>query len=543
VAGGRDHDHAAADHRREGLVAFGLYLGASFLLFGLKLVPHFGSTFYGTENADPKTYAWFVEWWPHALWNLSNPLSPDVVAGPHPFNLVWAGASVPGPSVAMAPVTAAFGPLVGLNVWIVLGLALSAWGAYLLCRALGADRRPSLLGGFLFGFSSFAEHHTLHGHLNFTIAVGIPLAAWLVVRHLRGESTPRRFVLLLAAILVWQFLVSTEVFFTTTAFASLALVILIAVRWADRRALVPTLRRIALSYLIALVAVSPLLVEALTHIPNRRYLLSPARLSASPATFVLPKDQAQSYFGIGLIALVVLFAIAWRRRRGTWALVGGFALIPLLSMGPTLRIHGDRRWRLPWGGLWRLPFVRYTVPARLVVYAFLLAGIMAALWISAAPRRRARLLRWGLGVVCAAMIAVPYLTTAPGPSDPRRGIFADGTYRRFIAPGDTVVVLPYDKNVGMLWQAETRMGFRLVYPFFGVSLIRPYERTSPVLHDFRSLDLVPGSSPNLVRYLRRLGVREVVATGTLSADWLAVLDQLHAGPPAHDHGLAIYHLP
>jgi hypothetical protein len=94
-----------------------------------------------------------------------------------------------------------------------------------------------------------------------------------------------------------------------------------------------------------------------------------------------------------------------------------------------------------------------------------------------------------------------------------------------------------------LWQAEAGMGFRLVYPFFGVSLIAPYERTSPVWEDLRSLHVLRGSSPALVRYLRVERVREVLVTGELSGGWLAVLEQMHAAPPVHDQGLTIYHIP
>jgi hypothetical protein len=534
--GSHDTTH---DRRREGLIALALYLAAAFLLFGLKLAPHMGSSSYGENTADPKTYIWFIEWWPHALWTLSNPLSPDVVAGPHHYNVVWAGASIPGPSTVMAPVTSLFGPLVGFNLWILLALPLSAWASYLLCRAVGADRWPSVLGGFLFGFSSFAMHHTLHGHLNFTIALGIPLAASLVARHLAGDLSSRRFVLLLAAVLVWEFLVSTEVFFTMTVFGSLALIALVAIRWTERRALLEPVRRIGLSYLVALGAMTPFLVAAFADPPARRFLLSPDRLSAAPATFFLPSEQ-QSHIGLGIFAVVILYTLSRWRRPATWALTGGFALILVLVMGPTLKI-GDARLRWPWAGLWRLPFFRYVIPARLIAFAFLLGGIMVALWISAG--RRSRILRWGLGALSAASIVIPFLPVGPGPPDPRVAFFSDGAYRRHIAPGDTVVCLPFDRNVAMLWQAEAGMGFRLVYPFFGVSLIAPYERTSPVWEDLRSLHVLRGSSPALVRYLRVERVREVLVTGELSGGWLAVLEQMHAAPPVHDQGLTIYHIP
>ena len=102
------------------------------------------------------------------------------------MNLAWA-TSVPGLALAFSPLTVLFGPIVSFNVAELLMPALAAWTAYLLCRYLFRSFWASLVGGYLFGFSSYVLGQLNEGHMHLTAVFLLPLVALVVVRRLRGE--------------------------------------------------------------------------------------------------------------------------------------------------------------------------------------------------------------------------------------------------------------------------------------------------------------------------------------------------------------------
>ena len=68
--------------------------------------------------------------------------------------------------------------------------ALSAFTAYLLCRHLTRSTWASLVGGYLFGFSSYMLGQE-QGHLHLTSVFLVPLIALATIRYLQGELDGR----------------------------------------------------------------------------------------------------------------------------------------------------------------------------------------------------------------------------------------------------------------------------------------------------------------------------------------------------------------
>jgi hypothetical protein len=85
------------------------------------------------HHADETIFMSSFRWWPFALSHLHDPFDANVVWMPHGIDLAWV-TSVPLLSVALAPVTAAGGPIVAYNLAILASPALSAWTAHLLAR-------------------------------------------------------------------------------------------------------------------------------------------------------------------------------------------------------------------------------------------------------------------------------------------------------------------------------------------------------------------------------------------------------------------------
>src|SRR5690348_16379149 len=106
---------------------------------------------------------------------------------PDGVNLAWA-TSVPGLAIPFTPLTLAFGPTFAYNVACILMPALAAWTAYLLCHYLTGRTLPSLVGGYLFGFSSYVLSAEL-SHIHTAAVFLLPLVALLVLRFLRGETS------------------------------------------------------------------------------------------------------------------------------------------------------------------------------------------------------------------------------------------------------------------------------------------------------------------------------------------------------------------
>ena len=103
---------------------------------------------------DPQIFVWSFAWWPHAILHGLNPFFTHAIWEPDGYNLTWV-TSVPGLALAFAPVTLLFGPILAYNLASILMPALAAWAAFLLCRRLTGAIWPSLVGGYLFGFSAY----------------------------------------------------------------------------------------------------------------------------------------------------------------------------------------------------------------------------------------------------------------------------------------------------------------------------------------------------------------------------------------------------
>jgi hypothetical protein len=84
-------------------------------------------------DGDPAIFMWFLRWVPFALEHGHDPLLTHRLNYPDGVNLMW-NTSLPLLGLLLAPVTVTLGPVLSLNLLLVLGYALSAWCAYLAIR-------------------------------------------------------------------------------------------------------------------------------------------------------------------------------------------------------------------------------------------------------------------------------------------------------------------------------------------------------------------------------------------------------------------------
>jgi hypothetical protein len=450
------------------------YVALSLLYFGVHLLPHPGRAMFGAGR-DPEIFVWSFAWWQHALGAGQNPFVSHVVYAPDGINLAWA-TTVPGLAVPFAPLTLLVGPVAAYNVAALLLPAAAAWTAFLLCRYLTRAFWPSLVGGYLFGFSAYALAQSL-GHPHMSAIFLLPLVALAVTRYVRGELTEDGVVWRLGLLLGWQLWLSTELFFTLSLAIVVALGLACVCLRADRPRLRSLVAPLAGAYALALLLAAPLVWYALSGFRSES-INEPGRFSADLLNVVVPthilavttsgltdisrhfpaNDAEQgAYLGLPTIAIVAWFALRARSAAArflTAALVVSF----VVSLGTALHVEGDRTVWLPWSVVARLPVFDNALPVRFAVYTSLVAAVIVALWT--AGRRGS--MRFAAPLLAIALI-VPAVWRSDFRSLPQRWpFFTEKLYEVCIPRNENVVVFPYGfRGDSMLWQAESGFWFRM----------------------------------------------------------------------------------
>ena len=84
------------------------------------------TTTLGGGAGDPAIFMWFLRRMPFALEHGHDLLVTHHLNHPEGVNLMW-NASLPLPGLLLAPVTVTRGPVLGLNLLLVLAYGFSAW--------------------------------------------------------------------------------------------------------------------------------------------------------------------------------------------------------------------------------------------------------------------------------------------------------------------------------------------------------------------------------------------------------------------------------
>ncbi len=356
-----------------------------------------------------------------------------------------------------------------------------------------------------------------------------------------------------------QFYTFNENFAELTAVLVGGLVIGFAV--ADREARRQVLRMVgltAIAYVGAIILSSPYLIYSLKHYQgnlqrqNPVYSVPLIRLivPASDKMFGLTplirysnhlgRIGIESYVGIPLIVVLLMLAVfAWRNRI-TRLLLIGFVFVITLAVGPHMVVTSARHtYTLPWAGLWSLPFARSAETVRFIVFGVLVLAVALALWLAAPAKGKLQLAaRWSIGLLAAAVIITdsytsyidvhpvpPGYKTAAGmhPVNQLPAFIADGTYRRYLRPGEIVVILTGRGNAGMLFQAASGFYYRIAGGCINASLTPTYALPNQAV-------LLAHPSKAAIRkfddYARSDGIGALVVEHTWALPWMRRLPKL-----------------
>jgi len=466
-------------NRTNGLIAFALYAVIAIIFFGRPVLSDPREIYIGSASPDSSLFMWLLVWWPYAITHHINPFITRLIWVPDGYNLAWTHFMF-APAIVGWPLTQFLGPVFSWNILCLAALALNAWSGYLLCQNRCHSFWPAFVGGYLFGFSPYVLGHLL-GHLPLITVFPQPLAVYLVLLRIDGRISSARFTLLLACVALFQFLCSPEIFATSVVLGSMMIILALGFTPAQSRwILLRVCGLVSCALGIAALLSAPFWYYAIAIDYQHAPINSPEFYSADLLGFVIPNSLllagrislwssiSQSfgrnlfecnYLGLPLIVVVLVFALANYRNRSAMLVVLALVVAAILSLGPRLHIGGTESIYLPWWFAGRLPLINQALPIRLSMYVFLAAAVIVSTLLAAPGRRIRRWLLVAVGVISLVPdLGFPIWSTRV--DTPR--FFADGTYKRYIARNQTVLIVPYgSRGNSMLWQAVTGMYFKM----------------------------------------------------------------------------------
>jgi hypothetical protein len=531
--GSRNLKYLAEMFGAQAVGAFALYAAISLLVFGRGVIAHLSTAYLG-RGPDPQLYIWFQAWWAYAISHHLNPFVTRAIWAPSGVNLGWA-TDFPLATVLLYPVTRLYGPIVACNALHLIAPPLAGWSVFVLYRSLVRRFWPAWIGGCVFAFSPYMLCAMVDS-IYLALVFPLPIVIWAALRYMRAEMNAPHFVITLVALLTAQFLMSPEIY------ASAALMAAIAVSLAYRMASIKEKPNwvslggcIILSYGLNAILLSPYLYYMFVLGMPRGVFFSPWLFSIDLLNLFVPTltnelgtigilgritsqfrnvlHESGGYIGLPLIAILLLFVRARGDDRVSrwmlWMLICAY----VLALGPILEVAGYRLLPLPGAALALVPLFDKAMPARFMLYAYLIIGAIVAIWFDEARHRygSGRIASWALGLaivpcMCPNLSISFWTTQADIPS-----FFSNDTFRQYLARNENVMILPFGLfGEGMLWQATTKMYFNLAGGW-GFEPPVPEEQSHwPIMAGLYGIAGVPNADIQLKSYLANHNVTTVI---------------------------------
>lgn len=420
-----------------------------------------------------------------------NPFHTTAMNFPDGVNTM-ANTSVLGLSLPLSPLTMTIGPHATFLVLLGLMFALTgaAWYA-LLSRVVVTTPAAALVGA---AWCAFAPGMVSHGnaHPNIVGQFLVPLIVWQVIRA-ASRRRPWRDGAALALLVVWQAFINEELLLFTAVALALFTGLAAAMRPELRRQARPLVAALAVTALLAGVALAyplwwqfagPQAYHGLgTHIPTYGNDLGSLLTysTQSLASAVLPdhlatpapapnQTEETTYFGLPLVLL--LAGLVWwsRRDRIVLALAAVAVVFGVLSCGTSISWWDRPLLAGPWQAAARLPILDSVVPARLALVTIAVLGVLLALGADRALRTAPR----PAAVALLTAYAVALLPTVPTPLEalPRHrtpAVLVNGVLDAHVEPGHAIMFIPPTRVTvpePMGWLAEGGLKYRMTSGYF-----------------------------------------------------------------------------
>jgi hypothetical protein len=480
--------------RRSTAVAAGIYLLCSIVLWwGIWSAHPTATTTCGC--GDAARFLWFFEWPAFALAHGHSLVYSQWLFHPAGIN-VLNDTSVLALGLVLTPVTLAFGPVASMNVALTLAPFLSALAMFVLLRRWVQWAPAAFVGGLAFGFSPFLITELALNQLNIAF-IAIPPLVVIALDELliRQRRSPYRIGAGLAALLVIQFFLSTEVLVITVLFGVVAVLLIVGfVGLRQPGEIGPRMNYALRGSITALVATTVVLAYPLWFLlRGPAHLTGPIWSSGSLSQFGNtltsfwtvgslgqfgtdmirfggyqgPPLPGLGYLGVGVLAVAVVGAVIWRHDRRL-LLFGGVGIVAaVLSLDP-----GHGYW-VPWKLLEKVPWVGNIVEIRFSIVLTLCAAVMVGIAIDRSRTwfvvHHPTSLRLNGNTVASALAVVMLVPTAialwPNVPLTTRAVVLPRWYAEVgadLPPGQVVLSYPLPFSglqSSQAWQAVNRMRY------------------------------------------------------------------------------------
>jgi hypothetical protein len=237
-----------------------------------------------------------------------------------------------------------------------------------------------------------------------------------------------------------------------------------------------------------------------------------------------------------LFLLMLAYSFPNWRKPLPRVMVLSFLIIVLASLGPTLHIAGMASIPLPWSICTWLPLLDKALPGRFMMYAFLDAALIVAVYLAASPHP--------IGKVLGALTVLSLIPNLPGGwwsakvDTPR--FFRDGAYVKHLSKGEIDLILPYGRGGNsMLWQAQN-MYFRMAGGYVG--LTPPNFVQWPVLDSLYSGNPCFDFTQQFKFFLAAHHVKTIILAQDARRNWPALLATLNLSATTVDD-VMLYDVP
>ncbi|MEV7226282.1 MULTISPECIES: hypothetical protein [Polymorphospora] len=444
-----------------------------------------------TLESDPSLMQWFLAHAVRVVTHGENPLFTERMNVPDGVNLM-ANTPMLGLSVPMVPVTMLFGPAVSFValVTLMLSLTAAAW-YYVLSRHLVSSRVAAAVGGWFCGFCPAMLAHA-NWHPNIIGQVLVPFIVWRVLVLCRPGARPVRDGIILALLVTYQAFINEEILLFTAIACGVFLLAYVLQRrdlWAG-----------AWRRLLGGLAVCAVIAGALLAYPLYVQFSGPQNYQgievahfgndlAAFTSFGTPTlggneltnqnlapnpSEENSFFGWPLVLLLVVTTVWLWRDAVVRALAFTGLFFALLSLGTVVSYKGTEIGPGPWAVFVHLPLLHFVVPTRFGMIASAVVGVMLAIATDRVLRGQAvgvpRINRqaWALGLAMALVPLIPVALPAHN-RPPVPDFVTSGTWRSYVAEGQTVVPVPVTENGnadGLRWAAATRLDMSVPRGYF-----------------------------------------------------------------------------
>jgi hypothetical protein len=480
--------------RRATGIAAGTYFIASIALWWGVWSSHPSSTT-TCGCGDAARFLWFFEWPAFALTHGHSLLYSQWLFHPTGINLLN-DTSVLALGVVLTPVTLIFGPVAAMNVALTLAPFLSALAMFLLLRRWVQWSPAAFVGGLVYGFSPFLLTELALNQLNIAFMAIPPLVVIALDELLiRQRRSAYRVGAGLAALLVVQFFLSTEVLVITVLFGLFAVLIIVGfVALRQPADIGPNVAYAWRGLATALVAATVVLAYPLWYLlRGPAHLTGPIWSNGTISQFgntltsfwrvgnlgQLGRDMIRfggyqgpqlpglGYLGAGVVVVAVVGTILWRHDRRLLLFGALGILAAALSLDP------GRGYWVPWTLIEKIPWVGDIVEIRFSIVLNLCAAVMVGImldrtrtwWMARTPSPRSlspMAIAGGLAVVMLLPTAIALWPNLPLTA---RAVVLPQWFTdvgAHLPPGQVVLTYPLPFSglqSSQAWQAVNRMRY------------------------------------------------------------------------------------